>query len=84
MEYISVAFFFSCERVWQISVFIVEDSKKMNSKHRKRVPTSVFSPVSRSALRLKIACWEVSQTLGTERSIRAWTDAKERCKSNSE
>ena len=60
---VSVAFFLFCVCVWQISVFIVEDNKKMNSKHRKWVPTSVFSPVSRPALRLKIACWEVSQTL---------------------
>ena len=41
--------------------------KKIHSKHRKRVPTSVFSPSRAAARRLKIACWEVSQTLGTER-----------------
>ena len=46
----------------------MEESEKMNSKHRKRVPTSVFSPSRTTAYRLKIACWEVSQTLGTERS----------------
>ena len=76
--------FFFCGCVWQIFVFIVEESEKMNSKHRKRVPTSVFSPSRTTAYRLKIACWEVSQTLGLERSIYAWTDEKERCKSNSE
>ena len=42
--------------------------KNIHSKHRKRVPTSVFSPSRAAARRLKIACWEVSQTLGTERS----------------
>ena len=36
--------------------------------HRKRVPTSVFSPSCAAARRLKMACWEVSQTLGMERS----------------
>ena len=52
---------------------------------RKRVPTSVFSPSRAAARRLKIACWEVSQTLGTERKgAKQWTDAKGRCKSNSE
>ena len=34
----------------------------------KRVPPSVFSPSRAAARRLKIACWEVSQTLGMERS----------------
>ena len=42
--------------------------KNIHSKHRKRVPTSVFSPSRAAARRLKIACWEVSQTLGMERS----------------
>ena len=32
----------------------------------------------------KIACWEVSQTLGMERSVKAWTDEKEQYKSSSE
>lgn len=48
-----MAFFFFCGCVWQISVFIVEESEKMNSKHRKRVPTSVFSP-SRTIILLDI------------------------------
>jgi len=42
--------------------------KNIHSKHRKRVPFSVFSPSRPAVRRLKIACWEVSQTLGTERS----------------
>ena len=42
--------------------------KNIHSKHRKRVPTSVFSPSCAAARRLKMACWEVSQTLGMERS----------------
>ena len=42
--------------------------KNIHSKHRKRVPTSVFSPSRAAARRLKIACWEVSQTLGMERN----------------
>ncbi len=59
--------------------------KNIHSKHRKRVPTSVFSPSRAAARRLKIACWEVSQTLGTERKgAKQWTDGKGRCKSNSE
>ena len=37
--------------------------KNIRSKHRKRVPTSVFSPSRAAARRLKMACWEVSQTL---------------------
>ena len=41
---VSMAFFFSCGCLWQNPVFIVEESEKMNSKHRKRVPTSVFCP----------------------------------------
>ena len=59
--------------------------KNIRSKHRKRVPTSVFSPSRAAARRLKMACWEVSQTLGTERKgAKQWTDGKGRCKSNSE
>ena len=62
----------------------IED-KNFRSKHRKRVPTSVFSPSRAAARRLKMACWEVSQTLGTERKgAKQWTDGKGRCKSNSE
>ena len=64
---------FSFAEVWQNSFFsVVRDKgirdKNIRSKHRKRVPTSVFSPSRAAARRLKMACWEVSQTLGTERS----------------
>ena len=63
---------FSFAEVWQNRFFsVVRDKslkdKNIRSKHRKRVPTSVFSPSRAAARRLKIACWEVSQTLGTER-----------------
>ena len=74
----SVAIFFELQRfsfaeVWQNSFFsVVRDKgirdKNIRSKHRKRVPTSVFSPSRAAARRLKMACWEVSQTLGMERS----------------
>ena len=91
----SVAIFFELQRfsfaeVWQNSFFsVVRDKgirdKNIRSKHRKRVPTSVFSPSRAAARRLKMACWEVSQTLGTERKgANTWTDAKGQCKSNSE
>ena len=47
---------------------MISEEKNFLSKHRKRVPFSVFSPSRPAARRLKIACWEVSQTLGMERS----------------
>ena len=46
--------FFFCGCVWQIFVFIVEESEKMNSKHRKRVPTSVFCPSCAAAASAKL------------------------------
>ena len=49
-------FFLFCVRFWHFLVFSVEESKQKNSKHRKRVPTSVFSPSRAAARRLKIAC----------------------------
>ena len=49
-------FFLFCVRFWHFLVFSVEESKQKNSKHRKRVPTSVFSPSRAAACRLKIAC----------------------------
>ena len=49
-------FFLFCVRFWHFLVFSVEESKQKNSKHRKRVPTSVFSPSRAAAHRLKIAC----------------------------
>ena len=49
-------FFLFCVRFWHFLVFSVEESKQKNSKHRKRVPTSVFSPSRAPARRLKIAC----------------------------
>ena len=61
-------FFLFCVRFWHFLVFSVEESKQKNSKHRKRVPTSVFSPSCAATRRLKMAYWEVSQTLGMERS----------------
>ena len=45
-----------------------DKGRKFLSKHRKRVPFSVFSPSRPAVRRLKIACWEVSQTLGMERN----------------
>ena len=64
---------FSFAEVWQNRFFSVVGDKSLKdknirSKHRKRVPTSVFSPSRAAARRLKMACWEVSQTLGTERN----------------
>ena len=55
--------FLFCVRFWHFLIFTVEESKQKNSKHRKRVPTSVFSTSRAAAHRSKIACWEVSQTL---------------------
>jgi hypothetical protein len=49
-------FFLFCVRFWHFLVFSVEESKQKNSKHRKRVPTSVFSPSRAAARRLKNAC----------------------------
>ena len=63
-----MAFFFFCGSVRQICAFIVREYEKMNSKHRKGVPFPYFRPLRPAARRLKIACWEVSQTLGMERS----------------
>ena len=61
---------FSFVLLWQNQGFFRSRDKgiKFLSKHRKRVPFSVFSPSRPAVRRLKIACWEVSQTLGTERS----------------
>ena len=58
-----MAFFFFCGSVRQICAFIVGEYEKMNSKHRKGVPFPYFRPLRPAARRLKIACWEVSQTL---------------------
>ena len=49
-------FFLFCVRFWHFLIFTVEESKQKNSKHRKRVPTSVFSPSRAAARRLKNAC----------------------------
>ena len=56
----------------------MEVSEKRNSKHRKRVPTSVFSPSCAAARRLKIACWEVSQTLYENGKERRRMDGRKR------
>jgi len=52
---------FSFAEVWQNRFFSVVGDKSLKdknirSKHRKRVPTSVFSPSRAAARRLKIAC----------------------------
>ena len=75
--------FFFCGCVWQIFVFIVEESEKMNSKHRKRVPTSVFCPSCPAAASAKLLvgkCPKPSEWKGAK----TWTVEKERCKSSSE
>ena len=52
---------FSFAEVWQNRFFsVVRDKslkdKNIRSKHRKRVPTSVFSPSRAAARRLKVVC----------------------------
>ena len=56
-------FFLFCVRFWHFLVFSVEESKQKNSKHRKRVPTSVNPRCDADAPDGDFACWEVSQTL---------------------
>ena len=68
--FFEVAAFFFCVSLAKSLFSVVGDKslkdKNIRSKHRKRVPTSVFSP-PRCGASVEIACWEVSQTLGTER-----------------
>jgi hypothetical protein len=82
-------FFLFCVRFWHFLVFSVEESKQKNSKHRKRVPTSVFSPSRAPARRLKIACTLtgyrlLGQTLGkcpkpsNSRKEREYMDGRKR------
>ena len=70
---VSMAFFLFCGCVWHFSVFTVEGHKKLNSKHRKRGPTSVFCFA-------KLLVGKFPKPSKTERSVRAWTDEKERYK----
>ena len=71
-----MAFFFFCGSVRQIRTFIVGEYEKMNSKHRKGVPFPYFRPLRPAARRLKIACWEVSQTLFAGRKERGMSGRK--------
>ena len=71
-----MAFFFFCGSVRQICAFIVGEYEKMNSKHRKGVPFPYFRPLRPAARRLKIACWEVSQTLFAGRKERGMSGRK--------
>ena len=71
-----MAFFFFCGSVRQICAFIVREYEKMNSKHRKGVPFPYFRPLRPAAQRLKIACWEVSQTLFAGRKERGMSGRK--------
>ena len=67
---------FFCGSVRQICDFIVGEYEKMNSKHRKGVPFPYFRPLRPAARRLKIACWEVSQTLFAGRKERGMSGRK--------
>ena len=71
-----MAFFFFCGSVRQICAFIVGEYEKMNSKHRKGVPFPYFRSLRPAARRLKIACWEVSQTLFAGRKERGMSGRK--------
>ena len=68
--------FLFCGSVRQICAFIVGEYEKMNSKHRKGVPFPYFRPLRPAARRLKIACWEVSQTLFAGRKERGMSGRK--------
>src|SRR5699024_1821715 len=82
---VSMAFFFSCGCLWQNPVFIVEESEKMNSKHRKRVPTSVFCLPCSAAASAKLLvgkCPKPSEWKGASKHGRTKKNSTNQVQSN--
>ena len=57
--------------------------EKMNSKHRKRVPTSVFCPSCPAAASAKLLVGKCPKP-SEQKGAKTWTDEKGQYKSNSE